>query len=69
MSGFTACGAQRSALMSDFDLESKDNNAIRHEIAERLRILWSRDKADISPRLRELVDRLDRLPTGRIKEI
>jgi hypothetical protein len=55
--------------MSDFDLESKDNNAIRHEIAERLRILWSRDKADISPRLRELVDRLDRLPTGRIKEI
>jgi hypothetical protein len=55
--------------MSDFDLERKDNKAIRHEIAECLQILLSRDKADIPPRLRELVDRLDRLPAGRIKEI
>ena len=52
--------------MSDFDLERRHNQAIRHEIAERLQILLSRDKADVPPRLRELADRLDRLPTEEI---
>ena len=42
--------------MSDFD--RKDNKAIRHEIAERLRVLLSSDAADIPPRLRELINRL-----------
>jgi hypothetical protein len=45
--------------MSDFDLDRKHNHAIRHEMAERLQILLSRDAADVPRRLRELVGRLD----------
>ena len=58
-SGLTACGARRSARMSDFNLDRRHNQAIRHEIAERLQILLSRDAADIPRRLRKLVGRLD----------
>ena len=44
--------------MSDLDLDRRHNQSIRHEIAERLQILLSRDAADIPPRLRELINRL-----------
>jgi hypothetical protein len=45
--------------MRDLDLERRHNEAIRQEIGERLRALLSRDAADVPPRLRELVGRLD----------
>jgi hypothetical protein len=44
--------------MSNLNLDRRHNQAIRDEIGERLRIMFSRDAADVPPRLRELVDRL-----------
>ena len=41
------------------NLEPKENQAIREEIADRLRILLSRESLAVPPRLRRLVRRFD----------
>ena len=41
--------------MSNLNLEPKQNQAIRQEIGERLRLLLSKGHAEVPPRLRELV--------------
>jgi hypothetical protein len=41
--------------MSALNLEPKHNQAIRQEIGERLRLLLSKGRAEVPPRLRELV--------------
>lgn len=41
------------------DLDAKHNQAIRHEIADRLRALLSREASTLPPRLHELLWRLD----------
>ena len=41
--------------MSNLNLEAKHNQAIRQEIGERLRLLLSKGREEVPPRLRELV--------------
>lgn len=45
--------------MPTMDDDTKHNQAIRDEIADRLRALLSREQVPVSPRLRQLLWRLD----------
>lgn len=48
------------AVTKAMHLDAKHNQAIRNEIADRLRALLSREPSTVPPRLRQLLWRLDR---------
>lgn len=48
------------AVTKTMGLDAKHNQAIRNEIADRLRALLSREASTVPPRLRQLLWRLDR---------